>query len=174
MRAVLNRLYQASGLLAALCIVAIAAMIVVQILSRFLGVYVPATDEFAAALLAASAFLGLAYALRNGAHIRVRLLIARLPGNRRRAVELFCLVVGTALTGAMAYYMVLDSYYAWKLNDYTGVSIPIPKWTLLAPMALGAVVLLIAFADDLVCALRGGQASYMPFEEAEDRIGHHE
>ena len=171
MRAALNRLYLASGVLGAACIVAIVAMIVLQIVSRLFGFYVPATDEFAGALLAASAFLGLAYTLRQGAHIRVRLLLMRLAPRWRRVTELVCLVTGTVLMAGIAWYMALDTYYAWKLNDYTGVSIAIPKWTLLAPMAIGAVMLFIAFVDDLIVALVGGTPSYIPFEEAEDKLG---
>jgi hypothetical protein len=76
--------------------------------------------------MAASSFLGLAWALRRGAHIRVALLIEKLAPPKRRVAELACLALGTALAGYFAWYaldMVIDGI---RFPEYTIGLIPIP------------------------------------------------
>jgi len=70
MRTFLDRLYLISGYLAALFLLAIGATIVLQIIGRFFGVAIDST-ELSGFCLAASSFLGLAYALKGGPHVPV-------------------------------------------------------------------------------------------------------
>ena len=80
-------LYAASGMLAAFFMVLMATLVVAQIGARLVGTQVPSADDFARLSMAASAFLGLAFALRTGAHIRVTLFVERLPPRLRAALE---------------------------------------------------------------------------------------
>ncbi len=139
-------------------------LVVAQIVSRLLGAYIPSADDIAAMFLAAGSFLALAYTLRHGAHIRVSILLQNLPARARRPAEIFCLIVGTVVTGWMAYYMVQSIYYSWYLDDYTIGAVPIPKWIPQIGMGVGFTVLFIAFLDDLVMALRRRPTSYSAHE----------
>ena len=65
MRRFLDGLYRLSGVLAGLFIVAITLVILVQIVSRWMGFIVPSTDDLSGFFLAASSFLGLAYTLKK-------------------------------------------------------------------------------------------------------------
>ncbi len=67
---------------------------IAQVFGRFFGVLIPSADDFARLCMAASSFLALAYTMRQGVHIRVNLLIDRLPPGPARAVEIFCLLCG--------------------------------------------------------------------------------
>src|SRR4051794_23834160 len=83
-RRVLDRVYELSGCLAGLCLVAIAVLVLAQIVGRLLGILVPSADDFAGYAMGASVFLALAHTLRAGGHIRVSLIIDRLGPRARR------------------------------------------------------------------------------------------
>lgn len=172
MRQALDSLYRFSGLLSAFFLLMIAVLVTAQIVGRMFDVLVPSADDFARLSMAASSFLGLAWALRRGAHIRVALLLERMAPPRRRVMELVCLGVGTALSAYFAGYaidMVIDGI---RFPEYTIGLIPIPKWIPQIAMAVGASVLTVAFLDDLVVVLRGGVASYQQVGSGDDADRH--
>ena len=172
MRRALDSLYRFSGLLSAFFLLMIAVLVTAQIVGRMFDVLVPSADDFARLSMAASSFLGLAWALRRGAHIRVALLLERMAPPRRRVMELLCLGIGTALSAYFAGYaidMVIDGI---RFPEYTIGLIPIPKWIPQIAMALGATILTVAFLDDLVVVLRGGVPSYQQVGLGDDADRH--
>lgn len=164
MRRILEQIYRWSGAAGALCFVLMGLLVVAQIVSRLLGVYIPSADDMAAMFLAAGSFLALAHTLRHGGHIRVTLLLHRLPAALHRPAELLCLAAGTLVTGWLAYETAMSVYYSWFLNDYTIGAMPIPKWIPQVWMAIGFLVLFVAFLDDLVLTLLRQSPSYAAFE----------
>lgn len=164
MRRILDQIYRLSGAAAALCFVLMGLLVVSQIVSRLLGVYIPSADDMAAMFLAAGSFLALAYTLRHGGHIRVTILLHRMPEQLHRPAELFCLAAATLVTGWLAYYTAESVYYSLILNDYTIGAMPIPKWIPQIWMAVGFFILFVAFLDDLVLALRRRSPSYSQHE----------
>jgi len=65
--------------------------------------------------------------------------------------------------------MVIDGV---RFPEYTIGLIPIPKWIPQIAMATGAVILFIAFLDDLVVVLRGGTPSYQKTASGGDADRH--
>src|SRR3546814_12850629 len=94
----MDRLFTACGGLAALFPVGICVLVLAQVVGRLMGVAVPSADEFAGYCMSASAFLALGYALRHNGHIRVTLLLDRLPAGKRRPFEVVCVAAGLALS----------------------------------------------------------------------------
>jgi len=160
MRPILDKLYALSGLLAAIFLALIGVLVVAQVFSRFFGVLIPSADDFARLSMAASSFLALAYTMRRGMHIRVNLLIDRLRPGPARAIEIFCLLCGTLLTGYFSYYCIDMVRDGIRFPDYTIGLIPIPKWIPQIGMTIGVVLLFISFVDDLLCTLKGAIPSY--------------
>ena len=160
MRRALDCAYAASAVLAAFFMVLMTAMVVVQIGARLLGTQVPSADDFARLAMAASAFLGLAFALRTGAHIRVTLLLEKLPAPPRRALEIASLAVATAVSGWFAWSTGEMAYDSWRFVEYTIGQIPLPKWMPIAGMTLGIALVAVGFLEDLVDVLRGRTPSY--------------
>jgi TRAP-type C4-dicarboxylate transport system permease small subunit len=78
-RTLLEGLYKLSGYLAGFFLLSIALSIIAQVVGRFVGLTIDAT-ELAGFCLAATTFLGLAFALRGGSHVRVNLLIRNFRG----------------------------------------------------------------------------------------------
>lgn len=149
LRAMLDRLYHAGGVAAAACLVLMLAAILMQMASRWTGVPFPGSAEYAGYLMAAASFLALADALNRGAHIRVSLLLARL-GRWRRAAEIWCFTIGTALSAYLAWYAVKAVYWSHKLGDVSQGQDATPLWIPQLGMAAGALLLAVAFLDHLV------------------------
>lgn len=160
MRVFLDGLYRACAALAALFLALIAGLVVAQVAGRMVGVLVPGADDLAGYSLTASSFLALAFTLRAGAHIRVTLLVRRAPPRRRQAVELWCLGFGAVVTGYFAWHVVEMAWDAYRFGEKSIGQLPLPLWIPQSAMALGIVVLTIAFVDEFVRVLRCGTPSY--------------
>jgi TRAP-type C4-dicarboxylate transport system permease small subunit len=178
MRRALDRLYQASGALAALFMVAICAIVLLQVGAnlldsiiavfggRPLGLLIPSYAEFAGFFLAASSFLALAYTLRRGSHIRVALLVQHLTGRRRRIAELWCIAVAAVLSSYFALFAVNLAYDSLRFGDVSPGMVPVSLWIPQSAVALGLVVLTVALFDELVSVLRGEDPSYQGQEDS--------
>lgn len=173
MRALLNGLYRLSGVLAAVCLVTIAILVVLQVGGRLLdgalklfggealGLLVPSLAEIAGFLLVGASFLALAQTLRMGDHIRVSILLQNVPEKFARVLEVWSLAVASLLACYFTWHvalMVLDSY---AYNEVSFGIIPIPLWIPQSVMTLGVGVFSIALLDDLFSAILGRKPSYL-------------
>ena len=149
MRRALDAVYDAGGVAAAACLLAILLVIVAQMVTRWLNISVPGLSEYAGYLMASASFLAFAHALNRGAHIRVNLFLTAL-GKRRFWGELWCMVIGVAASTYLAWYAVRLVYWSRKLGDLSQGQDATPMWIVQTPMAFGAILLAICFADNLV------------------------
>ena len=166
MRSALNAIYKGSGLLAGFFLVAIAVLSLIQIVGRLLGIAASSYDEFAGYCMAASSFLGLAWTLRCNDHIRMTLAIGGARGALRRGLEVLCLSIAISITGYFSWSSVEMVWTSYLLNDVSQGLVPIKLWIPQSGMALGLTILLLAFIDDLVVTLLGGDPSYEVAEAA--------
>lgn len=151
---ILHRLYRTAGLLSAASLVLICALIVAQIVARNLGSTVRDADEFAAWAMAAAGFFGLPYALHCGSHIRVAAVTRFVPEALHHAMEVLASGIGLALAAYLAWYcaaFVLESY---RFNELSQGLVPVPLWIPQLPMALGSMLLTLAFGERLLRVLR--------------------
>lgn len=165
MRIFLDRLYNGAGLLAGACIVLITLMILSQIVGRWFGVIIPSTEDFSGYLLAAATFLALAYTFRMGGHIRVTLLVHMLSSKLQRRLMLLVLAIFVIIMAWGSYHICYLVYESWDFEELSQGYIAIPLWIPQVPMALGALLFLIALLDDLVNALLGNTPSFVELEE---------
>lgn len=159
-RRFLDQMYLGGAVLAAICLLAIAALILAQIAGRWFGIIVPAAEEFAGFLMAAATFLALAWTLRDGGHIRVTLLIRNISPRFRRLQEVLVLLLAVALGACLsvaAIALVLESY---EFHDVSAGYIAVPLWIPQLPMALGLVLFTIALLEELLSLLAGHSPSY--------------
>ncbi|ERS85020.1 TRAP transporter small permease [Halomonas sp. PBN3] len=170
----LRPLYHLGGYLAAACLSLICLLITAQILGRIvdqvatwvggnrIGLAIPGLAEISGFLLVGASFLGLAYTFVHGGHIRVTLLIGRLPPALRAWVEVFCLVVALALCLYLAWnlYWLLADSIAFNESSYGLVSIPlwIPQSAMLAGVVLFCLALAEGLWQTLVAAIRDPHA----------------
>jgi TRAP-type C4-dicarboxylate transport system permease small subunit len=166
MRRFLDFLYDASAWLAGLAMIGVLLMVLLSIVSRQVGFHVPGTDAYAGYSMAAAGFLALAHTLRRNEHIRVTLLLGRLQGKARRGLELWALSAGVLLAGLFAVYAVRLAWNSHAFNDISTGNDATPLWIPQLTMALGTLVLLIAFMDEWVQELRGRRRS----EESQEAL----
>jgi TRAP-type C4-dicarboxylate transport system permease small subunit len=159
-RTVLNAIYRTSGLAAGFFFVMIAVLSLAQIIGRLLQTRAHSFDEFAGYAMAASAFLGLAWTLRSGEHIRMTLGIDQLRGHLRRSAEVVCLALAALVVGYFAWAAVQMTITSYQFGDVSQGLDPVKLWIPQSGMAIGLVILFIAFLDDLVVTLRGRVPSY--------------
>jgi TRAP-type C4-dicarboxylate transport system permease small subunit len=160
MRRLLDFLYDASAWLAALAMVGVLLMVLLSIVSRQAGFHVAGTDAYAGYAMAAAGFLALAHTLKRNEHIRVTLLLGRLRGRSRRALEMWALSAAVLLGGLFAFYSVRLAWVSHAINDISTGNDATPLWLPQLAMALGTFVLLVALIDEWVLELRGKRQSF--------------
>ena len=160
MRKALDALYDGAAALAALFLVGLLVMVVLSIVSRQLHFHVPGTDAYAGYLMAASGFLALAHTLKRGEHIRVTLILAAISGRWKKALELWALGFATVLTAMFAYYCCRLAWQSRTFHDISTSSDATPLWIPQIGMAVGALILAIAFVDELVLEISGQRMAH--------------
>jgi TRAP-type C4-dicarboxylate transport system permease small subunit len=155
MRALLDNLYSAAGYAAAFFMVGTLLMVVAGIADRLFALGWRGTDMYAGYSMAACGFLALAHTLKRGEHIRVSLILQAVSARHRRMLDIWSLSVASVLAGAFAFYAIKLAYQSWEFHDISTGNDATPLWIPQISMAVGAVVLFIAFIDDLVLEVTG-------------------
>ena len=165
-RRALDALYLLGGVGGAVALAAIAAIIAAQVIGRQFGITVLGADDLTAFSVAASATLPLAYAFRHGVHIRVDLIIGRLSGAPRFAMETVALLITTALTAFFAYAMLDLAWDSFEFEDVAQGSVAWKLWIPQAMVGFGVGLMAVCLIDDLIVHLTGGTPSYRRAAEA--------
>ena len=155
MRRALDTLYESCAWFAGACMVAIFVTIMIQVAGSYVGLYVRGTDAIAGYFMAGASFLALASTLKRGEHIRVALVLERLPPAWRRGFEVACLAAAVALTAAFAWYSWTMAWWSYQFNAISDAQDRTPLWFPQLAMGLGVTVLAVAFVDELVAVARG-------------------
>lgn len=166
LRRALDALYLLGGILGAVALAAIGGIIAAQVAGRQFGLTVLGADDLTAFSVAASATLPLAYAFRNGAHIRVDLIIGRLSGAARFAMESVSLAMAAALCVFFAYSMLDLAWDSWEFEDVAQGSIAWKLWVPQSMVGAGVALFALSLLDDLLVHLAGGTPSYRRAAEA--------
>jgi TRAP-type C4-dicarboxylate transport system permease small subunit len=171
-RTLLDGLYLVAGYLSGLFLIAIFLLMLALSVGREVGVNVPAGDDFAAWCMAAMAFLGLAYTFKAGEIIRVGLVLDRLRGRTRWAVEIVCLAIGSVLIGFFAWHAAWMTYDSFRFNDMAQGVLAVPLWIPQLGYSVGLTILTVAFVDEFVHVVRGNTPRYQkpPAETPEEIV----
>jgi len=138
---------------------ALLASVMAGVVSRLVGNPVPWSDEMAQSLLVWIGFTGLMIASRRRSHIRITVLIDRLPGQLNTAFEIV-LRLGVILFAA--------SLLRWGTPligrnwDIDWVSLPLSAGLLYLPIPLVALVLIGQALVEIWELLRGGASKAGP------------
>ena len=155
MRSALNKLYDGAAWAAALMMIGTLLMVVLGMVDRYVTINFRGTDMYAGYCMASAGFLALAHTLKKNEHIRVTLLINSVPPVAKRVLELWSLTAAVLLSGLFCFYAIKLSYQSWDFHDISTGNDATPLWLPQIGMAAGALVLLIAFIDELVLEWRG-------------------
>jgi len=155
MRRALDFIYESSAWLAGLSMLAILVVTLIQVLGGVSDIFVRGTDAYAGYAMAAASFFALAHTLKRGEHIRVTLILQRLPVGTRRVMEILCLGVAVLMSGFFAWYAWDMVYWSWEFESRSDAMDASPLWIPQLAMSIGVTVLWIAFVDEFVQVLGG-------------------
>jgi TRAP-type C4-dicarboxylate transport system permease small subunit len=108
--------------------------------------------------------------LKHGEHIRVELVLQKAGPRLRRALQLWSYGVATLLAALFAFYSVRLAWQSYAFNDISTANDATPLWIPQIAMAVGTIVLFIAFVDEFVLEWRGTR----PPRKGSGEATHHE
>lgn len=149
----LIRLYMVCGYLAAFCLAMICPMVLANIIGRWLGVFVPGTNEIAGYLMAAGGALGLAYAFGQGGHIKVTALIAAMKKSNRRIVDIVSLCISLAIIGYLSFYLIRMAFISFDFEDRSLGTDNMLLWIPQVPMVFGFVVFALSILHAIIVGI---------------------
>ena len=165
MRRFLDRLYAASGALAAVCLASICVLMLAQAIGREFGLLIRVADDLTSWLCAAAAFLALGHTFRHGELVRVALFIDMLRPGARRAAEIFSLGIAALFVGYMAWAVAKFVFESWKYKEVAQGLVKIPIWIPQLCFVFGVLIFFVAVLDELILVLRNRKPNYQLAEE---------
>jgi len=166
MRRTIDWLYDGAAWLAAALMIGVLAMVLLSVVGRLLNFHVRGTDAYAGYCMAGAGFLALAHTLKKNEHIRVTLLLNSLHGTARHRMEMWALTAAVFLAGLFAWFSVRLAYQSLSFNDISTSTDATPLWIPQLSMAIGSVILLIAFIDEWILQWHGQRV----VEESEEAL----
>ncbi len=141
------------------CIAMVAAFVTVGlgIVARLVGWNLPGLDAYAGYAIAAALFLALPATLLQGEHIRVTLLLERLPQKARAVMEWWCLGAAAALAVYLAWFSLRLVWVSYTTHDISTSADATPLWIPQIAMALGCLGFAVGFVHALAARWRGGE-----------------
>jgi len=142
-----DRLLDAFGLLAGCAFAAIAALVTVDVALRNLGIgNLPWLLEVAEYALYVATFVAAPWVLRQGAHVRVDLLLNVCGRGAARALERIADAAGAAVSLVLFWYGTAALLDSFRLGSLIFKELVIPEWWLLAFIPLTTALLALEFA----------------------------
>lgn len=149
MASVLDRFYRFLMGLSCLAMLAGFGCILLGVAAREFGWSIQGLDAYAGYAIAATLFLALPATLKHGDHIRVTLLMQRLPARVQHALEYWCLGAASVLSLCLAWYSCRLVWVSYTTHDVSPSADASPLWIPQLVMALGC----IGFAASFLHAL---------------------
>jgi TRAP-type C4-dicarboxylate transport system permease small subunit len=91
-------------------------------------------------------FLGAAWVLRHGGHVRVDILLQYLSPAALRVCGLFSSATGVAITLVLLVFGADATWTAYLRGAFKPTGTDVPTWTILIVIPLGALLLFFRFA----------------------------
>ena len=144
--AVVGRLSTVLAMFAAACGAAMMMLISMDVFNRVAtGSSIRGAFEAVEMLLVLMVFLGIAYAERSGAHVRVRLFTARMPPRIAEMTRLFGNLIALGIVAFMAYQTGLAAQRSVASGEFRMGLVSFPIWPGRIAVATGLALLTLEF-----------------------------
>lgn len=143
-----------SGRLQAVVIFLLMVMLLVEVLTRYiLRAPLSIAEEMGGYMLVSITFMGLAYTWKEKGHVRVTLIISRLPERAARLVRFIALILATVFTLPLikaCYDLLADSLlFESRSGSWLRTPLVYPQTILL----VGAVLLFLQLLVEIIKAI---------------------
>lgn len=143
------------GLAAGLVLATLALLIAGDVVARNLGLgNLPSLIEVTEYALYIATFAAAPWVLRQGAHVRVDLLVGLLPGPGARALERAADALGLGVSAVLFYFGYAAAADAKHIGSTIFKELVVDEWWLLAVIPASTALLTIEFALRLWHATR--------------------
>ena len=146
----LNKIYKASGYVAAFFLIFVAIFIIVGISSRIFGFYIRGLAEYSGYCMASASFFALAYTFVEGGHIRITLFLEKFVGKKKWIIETWCLSVATFFSGYLAFYFIKMLIISFKFQERSEGADEILIWIPQTGVAIGSTIFFISVFHRLI------------------------
>lgn len=155
MNAWVKLFYKLLLVMSALAMVATFGIILLGVAARQFLWDIPGLDAYAGYAIAAILFLALPASLRHGDHIRVTMVLQKLPPRLLNIFEYWCLAAACALATFFAFYAGRLVWQSYTYHDVSAGADVTPLWIPQVLMLLGCIGLAVAFVDALISRIQG-------------------
>jgi TRAP-type transport system small permease protein len=143
--------------LAALSLGTVTVLITLDVIGRNTGFgNLPWLNEVVEYTLYLATFLAAPWVLRQGAHVRMDLVVTLLPGRAARRLELATDLAGSAICLVLLWYAGRATLVAHARGSLIIKTLVLAEWWMLALLPLAFLLLAIEFLRRAAAALRGG------------------
>ena len=141
--------------LAGIIVFAISVIVTCTAVWRYLGFRPPAwTFQFTEYALLWFTFLGAAWLLREGGHIRIDTLISRLNPNRLRKVEIIDNLLGFIVAATVFWFGTIHSIDLYQRGVMEVKGVTVSKFPVFLIIPVGGLALCIQFARQFLKKIR--------------------
>ncbi|KQP21292.1 TRAP transporter small permease subunit [Pseudorhodoferax sp. Leaf265] len=165
MRRLLDGLFEWTGRIAALFVLAIFVLMIYASVGRMLDLRVGWVNDVVAWFCAAAAFLAMGHAFKHGDFVRVTLVLDKVNAGVRRGLEIVSLAIAAVSVSYLTWWATRFTYESFTFHDMAGGMVVIPIWVPQMAFVVGAIVLLLAVLDELWLVLRGEKPTYVRLVE---------
>lgn len=155
MARLVSRFYQGLMFLSCLSMIAAFGSVALGVVARQMTWDIPGLDAYAGYAIACSLFLALPGTLVKGDHIRVTLVLDRLPPRWKSGLEWLCLTLGLVGALVLSWYALRLAWVSWETHDVSPAADATPLWMPQIGMVLGCIGFAVAFAHALVARFQG-------------------
>ena len=156
---IIERIADIGGYISGWLVPLMMILVAVEVFMRYI-LYQPlmVADEFSAYMLVALSYLGLAYTWKQGGHVRINLLVSRLPARTASWIRLigligtFIFLLGISQAG---YKMII---YALKINLRSPTWLIVPLFWPQLPVFIGFILLTLLLLVEIARAIAKIQA----------------
>ena len=106
---------------------------------------IPGTTELVKTMILGIVFLGVAYTLYKGGHIRTTVLIKRIPVKAAAVIEACGALLGISIFVLMCIYGWEAAVKALEVKEFEGVQLRVPTYPSRFIMVLGSALLVIQY-----------------------------
>ena len=114
---------------------------------------IPAVFEFMATMMVVNVFLAMAIAQARRSHIRVEVIVNRLPGGARRAADILQHLLATVLFGLIAWFGWAAGAHSVSVGEYAPGIINFPVWPARLILGFGATLMAVQCLLDMLAVI---------------------
>lgn len=152
---VADKLLTGLNALGGITVAAMAVLVSANVLSRyFFSRSVPSVLEMTEFLLPFPIFLGLACVQLDRRHLRVEVLVLRLPARIQAVLDLVACLAGCFAFSLLAWQTSLSAVNSWLYNEVSQGELPIPLYPVRFLLAVGSVLMILQLLRDMLELLR--------------------